>query len=180
MKGSLPLFWSLAAPSKKSAQILYGRHDSERTALRAEGRGFNPVCPLQLLLMHGACSEFRFVILKILTTTELTASLSSLVSSLSLSLVSLSLSLLSLSLSLFVSLSLSRLSHSLSFVSLSLSLASLSPLLSLSLISLLSLSSLSSSLSKQPTKCLMRPPRVERGSQAWEACIMPLHYKRWL
>ena len=25
---------------------------------------------------------------------------------------------------------------------------------------------------------VMRPPGVEPGSQAWEACMMPLHYKR--
>ena len=25
----------------------------------------------------------------------------------------------------------------------------------------------------------MRTPGVEPGSQAWEACMMPLHYVRW-
>ena len=28
-------------------------------------------------------------------------------------------------------------------------------------------------------KCNLRPPEVEPGSQAWEACMMPLHYRRF-
>ena len=32
----------------------------------------------------------------------------------------------------------------------------------------------------QPTKCLVRRPGIEPGSQEWESCMIPLHQRRLL